>query len=198
MAGGQPGAPEPGDVFLDFAVETARGKTTKFNLKADPDVIRRLIKEYRGPANTGRFAQTTPTPGAAVQAMTPGANYVGAVPQTFNPAIPATGEPLRRGNILREFIAGIGIPLYQGRIKARSKMLGFFRPSVHEVRIRNANDLETTAHEMAHYLDRVIPEIASSGSRQPTPMQPSVQSWPASVTTRRSSTRASPSLSAYS
>ena len=102
-----------------------------------------------------------------MQAMTPGANYVGAVPQTFNPAIPAYRRAAAAvGHILREFIAGIGIPLYQGRIKARSKVFGFFRPSVHEVRIRNANDLETTAHEMAHYLDRVIPED-SAGQWKP-------------------------------
>ncbi|MHB1219147.1 MAG: LPD38 domain-containing protein [Alphaproteobacteria bacterium] len=92
------------------------------------------------------------------QAMVPGPAYVGQVPDTLNPAAPRAKEPLRRENILRDLIADLGMPVYEGRVKG-NKTLGFFRPSVGEVRIKRPSDLETAAHEIAHLLDNKFPEI---------------------------------------
>src|SRR5690606_20629593 len=48
--------------------------------------------------------------------------------------------------------------IYQGK-PFRGRMLGFFRPSNFEVRIKHKNDLEVTAHEVFHWLDRTYPEV---------------------------------------
>jgi hypothetical protein len=97
-----------------------------------------------------------PTEGVAE--MTPGANYVGQVRDRYDPAEVPTNDPIRRERIIADLVEGLGVPLYQGRIKSK-RTLGFFRPHVGEVRIKNANDIETAAHEFAHLLDHKFPEI---------------------------------------
>lgn len=90
-----------------------------------------------------------------------GGSYVGAAPQTFNPSVAATkGEPVRRENILRQLVTDLNTALYQGRVKGKGT-LGFYRKRIEEVRVKNANDIETAAHELAHLLDDRIPEIRS-------------------------------------
>jgi len=79
----------------------------------------------------------------------------------------AQAEPIRREDVLRPLMADLGVPLYQGRVKGKG-VLGFYRKGIEEVRIRNTNDLETTAHEIAHLLDDRFPEIR----RQWTPATP--------------------------
>ena len=73
-------------------------------------------------------------------------------------------RPIRREDVLRPLLAALNVPLYQGRIKNR-KILGFYRRGVEEVRIKNMNDLEVAAHELAHMLDDRIPKSASNGCR---------------------------------
>jgi hypothetical protein len=91
-------------------------------------------------------------------AMQPGGNYLAMRPQTYDPAVVATGRPIRREDILRPLFKDIGLPLYEGRIKSK-ETLGFFRKSNEEIRIRHPADIETAAHEIAHALDKRFPEI---------------------------------------
>ena len=68
-------------------------------------------------------------------------------------------EPIRREHIMRNLEREFGVKVYQGKpFKARNA-LGFFRPSNFEVRIKNRNDLEVTAHEVFHWIDRTFPSI---------------------------------------
>lgn len=61
-------------------------------------------------------------------------------------------KPTRREGIRTLLTDIIGPRLYQGKIKGKSR-LGFYRRNNSEVRIKNYDDVETMAHEMAHYLD---------------------------------------------
>jgi hypothetical protein len=96
----------------------------------------------------------------------PGANYAPFADQMRAPVAKAKTvadlpDPLRREHIIKDFADGIGTTVYEGRVKGKNR-LGFFRPSVSEVRIKNAADIEVTAHEVAHLIDHRIPEIANA------------------------------------
>lgn len=88
----------------------------------------------------------------------PGVNYTGFVRDKSNANAPRSLTPMRREDILRRFAKGMGLPFYQGRIRTKN-VLGFYRRRVSEVRLRNLNDIEVAAHEMAHALDDKVPEI---------------------------------------
>ncbi len=101
---------------------------------------------------------------AETQAMEAGSKYVGFVDDSQNIAAAegATDEaPMHREAVLGPLMKAFGVPLYQGRIKG-NKRLGFFRSPVEEVRIKNANDLETTTHEIAHLLDSRVAEVKAA------------------------------------
>lgn len=67
---------------------------------------------------------------------------------TLNPE----NNPTRRENI-RQMLEGIiGPRIYNSKIKGKAT-LGFYRRNNSEVRIRNYDDVEVMAHEMAHFLD---------------------------------------------
>ena len=85
-----------------------------------------------------------------------GSRYVSFAPDRVEGTTPE--QPIRREDVLRPLLTALGVPLYQGRIKGR-KTLGFYRRHIEEVRIKRMNDLEVTAHEIAHMLDDRIPEI---------------------------------------
>ena len=107
------------------------------------------------------FAALTPageTMDEVAEVAGPGAQYKGLIKDKYDPAVPATGKPIRREDILREFAKGMGLPFYKGRIKDKGT-LGFFRARQQEVRLKNASDIEVAAHEMAHALDHNVPEI---------------------------------------
>lgn len=103
-----------------------------------------------------------PAPAAATAAMgAPGANYVPLrgeqVPTTpYQPRPRAErGEIVRREDVLEPFLKALGVNVYEGRVRGRSR-LGFFRSrGAHqgEIRIKAHGDLEVTAHEVAHWLD---------------------------------------------
>ena len=61
--------------------------------------------------------------------------------------------PVRREHILSRLQETFGLKIYRGRVKGARTRLGFFRRGHGEVRLRNANDLEVAAHEVAHWLD---------------------------------------------
>ncbi|MEH6525911.1 MAG: LPD38 domain-containing protein [Sneathiella sp.] len=69
-------------------------------------------------------------------------------------------DPIRRDAILKDFSSAIGVPIYKGRISPQSKALGFYRNGVEEIRLRNGNDIEVAAHEVAHLLDDRVPELS--------------------------------------
>lgn len=71
-------------------------------------------------------------------------------------AIPKT--PIRREHIMAQLMRDFEVKVYQGK-PFRGRMLGFFRPSNFEVRIKHKNDLEVTAHEIFHWLDETYPEL---------------------------------------
>jgi Ca2+-binding RTX toxin-like protein len=98
----------------------------------------------------------------------PGANYTGFRPQTYDPAVQPTGKPIRREQVLGPLFETLGLPLYEGRVQGKTR-LGFFRRPVEEVRIKNANDLETAIHEAAHLLDSRVPEIKAQYRGQGAP-----------------------------
>ena len=75
---------------------------------------------------------------------------------------PPVAAPIRREDIVRRLSEDLGTPIYEGRIKGK-KTLGFFRSPVREVRIKKgATDLEVTAHEIAHLVDRADRAIRSA------------------------------------
>ncbi len=95
----------------------------------------------------------------------PGANYMPFVDAVRPPVSQARTAadlpaPIRREQIIKDFARGIGTTVYQGRVKGKNR-LGFFRPRNEEVRIKNANDIETAAHEVAHLIDSRVPAISS-------------------------------------
>lgn len=110
--------------------------------------------------NAHLAGEALPTDGTAEarQNMTPGANYVGPVRDRYDPQQVPTNNPVRRERILHDLIEGIGLPIYQGRIKSRG-VLGFYRPHLGEIRIKRSNDLEVAIHEAAHALDDRYSEI---------------------------------------
>jgi hypothetical protein len=61
-------------------------------------------------------------------------------------------KPTRREGIRFMLQGLIGKRIYFGKVRGKSK-LGFYRSSNSEVRVKNYDDVEVMAHEMAHYLD---------------------------------------------
>ncbi len=118
------------------------------------DEIKHLIESESLPpeAFSGR-------PGTRASWM-PGGRYVGAVEQKFEPDRERrkAKDIRRREDILRPLLKDLGVPLYQGRLKSR-KLLGRYKRKIEEVRIKNMNDIEVAAHELAHMLDDRFPEI---------------------------------------
>ncbi|MBP9906570.1 MAG: hypothetical protein KBF66_13495 [Rhodoferax sp.] len=110
-------------------------------------------------------------PEGKVNAMAPGANYVGFINDapalgSKTPATASVGarlEPIRREDILIPFAKALGTGIYEGRITTKGVM-GHFRPKLEEVRIKRHADLETAAHELAHLIDHRVPEIRKTWS----------------------------------
>ncbi len=107
--------------------------------------------------------------------MAPGTNYVPLIGHTgtlpidpeHNLILGTTGKhvripktPVRREHILAIMQRYFGKRIYQGRVRGKLR-LGFYRPGQGEVRIKNANDIEVAAHEIAHFLDDRYPWIAN-------------------------------------
>lgn len=72
--------------------------------------------------------------------------------------IPA--KPIRRESAMHAIENAFGVKIYQGK-PFRGAMLGFYRPKTGEVRIKAHHDIEVTAHEFFHWLDRQFPAIRS-------------------------------------
>ena len=101
----------------------------------------------------------------AISMMEPGKKYIGSIKDKPGSGTQKVGSPLRRERIIRNLLSALDLPLYTGHIGKRT-LLGFFRPSNEEMRIRNANDIETLAHEVAHALEKRIPSIMLLGANE--------------------------------
>lgn len=63
-----------------------------------------------------------------------------------------SNNPIRREDILVPFAKKVGVTIYQGRIKSKTKK-GYYVSNRQDIRIKNLSDIETAAHEIAHYID---------------------------------------------
>lgn len=166
------------------ALETDNGKLQGISLTAgvgatknEADSIMEASKRQREAAGKRNPKGQLP-PGGVLYASRPlnmaaGSNYVGLIgkfgelPLTPNHEyqlgngntvrIPA--KPVRRKQIMQLLERKFGNKIYQGRVKGPRSRLGFYRRGIGEIRIRNANDLEVTAHEVSHWLDDRHPWI---------------------------------------
>ncbi|MBW7902946.1 MAG: hypothetical protein H3C26_15800 [Rhodocyclaceae bacterium] len=96
----------------------------------------------------------------------PGANYAPFVDQMRAPKAEAGSvadlpAPIRREHIIKDFANVLGATVYEGRVRGKNR-LGFFRRGNEETRIKNANDIEVAAHELAHLIDSRVPELSNA------------------------------------
>ncbi len=109
-----------------------------------------------------------------VEKLPPGENYVGMYRGGKAPKLPTETilgaaeregvlevpkKPIRREHVMELFQRLFKVKVYQGKPFKVRQALGFFRPKNYEVRIRDKNDLEVTAHEVFHWLDRTYPTL---------------------------------------
>ena len=144
---------------------TARDKRTTFRFPATEEGVEELLatkKRYEKlPAQTTGYGMRLPEGVRAAETQgEAGEKYVAFRRQVYDPdqePLPKHKRPLTREAVIAPLLEDLGVPVYQGRVKG--ERLGFFRPSIEEVRIKRYGDLEVTAHELAHLLDKRFPEI---------------------------------------
>lgn len=130
-------------------------------------VLVRIPDEQRRIASADFSESATQDMAVPVQnSWAPGANYAPFVDQMRAPVAKAATvadlpEPIRREQIVSDLAKAMDTTIYEGRVKGK-KRLGFFRPGVNEVRIKNASDIEVAAHEIAHLIDHRVKEISSA------------------------------------
>ena len=89
----------------------------------------------------------------------PGEKNLGQRRPKWDPSVKRRAKPITREKALRDLTKALGFSIYQGRIKMRSPLLGFYRPLNEEIRLKKPADIETAIHEAAHLLDFRFPEI---------------------------------------
>ncbi|TAJ20771.1 MAG: hypothetical protein EPO47_05095 [Rugosibacter sp.] len=136
------------------------------SLGLDPATINQMKKPVlvRIPDEPRAAAQDMAAP--VQNSWAPGANYAPMVDQMREPVAKAATvadlpKPIRREQIVSDLAKAMDTTIYEGRVKGK-KRLGFFRPGVNEVRIKNASDIEVAAHEIAHLIDHRVKEISSA------------------------------------
>ena len=117
---------------------------------------RREPRADEGPVHASRGNATN------VLFSKPGANYVGMAQGAAS--APRRAVPIRRRDIIDKLVKAINQPIYQGRVPKQMRALGFFRPKIKEIRIRDANSFETAAHEVAHWFDETFDAIRKQWS----------------------------------
>lgn len=161
-------------VLAHTMIETPQGTARGIEFEAGIGRTReeahaaRAEAEARPPSKILEMRATGPL---MMQGGPPGANHVpvigleGQLPINANNelvlgngrTVRIPNKPVRREHILRRIEQAFGLQIYQGRVKGPKTRLGFYRPGVGEIRIRNANDAEVVAHEIAHWLDERHP-----------------------------------------
>lgn len=89
---------------------------------------------------------------------------------TTGKAVRIPDQPVRRKNIIDIIKRRFGVQIYQGRVRGKGR-LGFYRRKFGEVRIKKRNDIEVTAHEIAHWMDERFPWIQKLYKLYPEEMQ---------------------------
>lgn len=108
------------------------------------------------PLNMGAGSNYVPTIGMHGELpLTPDNEYQLGNGKTVR--IPA--QPVRRRHIVQLLERKFGTKIYSGRVKGPKTRLGFYRQGIGEIRTRKKDDLEVTAHEVAHWLDDRYPWI---------------------------------------
>lgn len=148
--------------------------------KLSADLAMKAEKSRR--TKTGERAQrgTDLPPGATLSVRAPpvldaeaGTNHVPLIGQRGNLPIDPNNNlilgngrhvkipkaPVRREHIIHIMRRHFGNRIYQGRVKGKNR-LGFYRPGQGELRLKNHNDIEVAAHEIAHWMDDRYPWIA--------------------------------------
>lgn len=115
------------------------------------------------------------------QAWNPGKNYVPMIGKLKDLPLDAKDnyvlsdgrrvripkKPLRVVHILRMMQDVLGLNIYEGRIKGPRTELGYYRKQYGEIRTKNRNDLETSAHEVGHWFDDRMPFIEEMYNKEP-------------------------------
>lgn len=152
---------------MDAAVELAKATAGSYGLRTP-------LGEVNGIGIAGAKTGTILEARQPVLDMKAGAKWTPNVGQTGTLPIDAQNDivlgngrrvripetPIRREHILARMQVALGNRIYQGRVKGPKTRLGFYRKGQGEIRIRNANDLETAAHEVGHWLDENRPWIS--------------------------------------
>lgn len=103
-----------------------------------------------------------------------GSNYIGMIGQhgtlPMNPnkeyvlgdgrVVKIPAEPVSRAQIIGILERRLGLRIYQGRVKGKTK-LGFYRVGLGEIRTKKHNDIEVVSHEVSHWLDDRHPWISA-------------------------------------
>ncbi len=172
-------------ILANQAIESPKGRHQGIGItfgigrnKPAADVILKAKKTNKEAAGT-RAGRGEKPPGATLSVlgarpidMESGTNYVpmigkhGQLPVTpQNNLVLGNGrvvripkKPVRREHILAVMQKYFGKRIYQGRVKGQLR-LGFYRPGHGEIRLKEANDIEVAAHEVAHFLDDRFPWI---------------------------------------
>ncbi len=166
-----------------LVLEGPRGKVTSINItsgvgtsKAAADAQMEATKKTKQAAGLRTPKGQLPRGGVLYSSrplnMEAGSNFVGMIRQHGDlpldenqnyqlgngRTVRIPEKPVRRKHVMDVLRRKFGIKIFQGRVKGRTK-LGFYRPGHGEIRIKNQNDLEVTAHEMSHWLDDRHPWI---------------------------------------
>lgn len=160
---------------------TVDGISITYGIGQSKEAASAILKSHkqRREAQGKRSPRGVAPPGATLSVtrpldMEPGTNYVPMIGNTGslpidqnNNLILGNGrrvripkKPVRREHILALLQRAFGRRIYQGRVRGKLR-LGFYRPGQGEIRIKNANDIEVAAHEVAHWLDDRFPWISA-------------------------------------
>jgi hypothetical protein len=129
-----------------FAPEQVIRGRNEFDRFDSPDVQRSSDVQAMAGAQYVPLLQARPVPQSATVTIAPGT--------AFERTAKLPKEPIRREHVMKEFQRLFGVKVYQGAPFRVRRALGYFRPKTGEVRVRRFNDLEVTAHEVFHWIDR--------------------------------------------
>lgn len=128
----------------------------------DPDEATRYAvknKDYN-PRSFSRIAAGIRP--SLVGAVEPGARYREPGTAEQRELAPREEQPeklVTREDIVRQLTSNLGMPIYERRVKGEI-VTGFYRSPQREIRVKKgATDLESTAHEVAHFIDDTSPDI---------------------------------------
>ena len=136
----------PGDLFREQA--DAEGRVAREGQADIEDIEPSRGVEAQAGATYVPMMQAGVAPETATDTVTLGTR--GQAERT----VPIPKKPLRREHVMRQLEQAFNVKIYQGAPFKMRTVLGYFRPKNFEVRVKAHGDLEVTAHEVFHWLDR--------------------------------------------